>query len=368
MYSISDYLKRSYVFVRNQAFPLHKQLSTLMLYATDLCNSRCKHCLIWDKRPIIHLPKEKIIEIMHSRCVKKSTVIGLEGGEFLLHPQAFEILQWFHQHHKNFDLLSNCLMPQKTIDAVKKYPPKRLFVSLDGTQETYHYMRGKDGYDKVINVIENVRDQCPVSVMFTLSPYNSYDDLYHVAEVCERYEIDLRVGIYNNISYFDTKEKAHETPVNSKASDEGMINHDRFKKLSAKLEPFKENMDFLVLYNEWKRKDLKLPCYSIFDSMVVLPNGDVPICQNLDLKLGNVYSKSLDEIINCRSTHQTQTHHCYNCNGCWINFHRKYDIVLFKNFERLFGKAISKKVLGDYQWSNEPSKRNYSRLIKQYTQ
>lgn len=51
---------------------------------------------------------------------KKSTTIGLEGGEFILHPEANEIMEWFSKHHPNYTLLSNCLVPQKVIDAVRK--------------------------------------------------------------------------------------------------------------------------------------------------------------------------------------------------------------------------------------------------------
>jgi MoaA/NifB/PqqE/SkfB family radical SAM enzyme len=173
-----------------------------MIYGTDLCDSGCKHCLIWAKRPINYLPFEKIVDIMQSRCITKRTTIGLEGGEFLLHPDAMKILEWFSKHHSNFDLLTNGLKPEKVIEAVTKFPPQRLFISLDGPQDTYHNMRGKDGYDGIINLIEKLHSIVPISAMFTLSPYNDFDDLEHVAQVCKKYGIDLRIGVYNNISFF----------------------------------------------------------------------------------------------------------------------------------------------------------------------
>ncbi len=131
MYSRVNYLKRGFRFLNNKIRPGHKYLSTLMLYGTDLCDSRCKHCLIWAKRPVRHLPFEKIVEILNSKCVTKDTVVGLEGGEFLLHPEANRILDWFTKHHPNFDLLSNFLKPEKVIQAVSNYPPKRF---------SYHWM------------------------------------------------------------------------------------------------------------------------------------------------------------------------------------------------------------------------------------
>ena len=107
MYKLQNYITRGRTFLNNQVFPGSKKLSTLMIYATDLCDSACKHCLIWAKRPVNYLPFEKIVEIMQSHCITPHTTIGLEGGEVMLHPDALKILEWFCANHKNFDLLSN---------------------------------------------------------------------------------------------------------------------------------------------------------------------------------------------------------------------------------------------------------------------
>ncbi|HWK03920.1 MAG TPA: radical SAM protein [Puia sp.] len=388
MYKLNSYINRGKVFLNNQLFPGRKKLSTLMIYATDLCDSACKHCLIWAKRPVNFLPFDKIVEIMQSTCITPQTSVGLEGGEFMLHPDAEKIMEWFSLHHPNFDLLSNCLKPEGLIAAVKKFPPRRLLISLDGTPETYLYMRGKAGYSSVIKVIETLKDRVPISVMFTVSPYNDFNDLQHVAEVCKKHGIDMRVGIYNDIAFFDTVDKAHETEIGSHKGEEAlqfgdirkMKQEGRFEKAKAlkKLETggdlslpkhdmrmpyhnfteeippivkeFKENYDFLVLYNEWRHSNLKMRCYSILDSLVILPDGDVPICQNLDLKIGNVFRKSLDEIFNGEETQQLQKHYVHNCNQCWLNFHRKYDVILYRTFEKYFGRYMTSKLFGYYQW------------------
>ncbi len=111
--------------------------------------------------------------------------------------------------------------------------------------------------------------------------------------------------------------------------------------------------DFLILYDEWRKQKVKLNCYSILDSVVVHPNGDVPICQNLGLKLGNIYEKSLDEIFNSEATQKTHKEYVHNCNQCWINFHRKYDIVMYRTFEKYFGKGVTSKLFGYYQWTDD---------------
>ena len=402
MYGKLDYLRRGLRYVNNSVRPGHKTLSTLMFYGTDLCDSGCKHCLIWAKRPVKHLPIAKIVEVMQSRCVSKHTTVGLEGGEFLLHPQALEILEWFTNNHPNFDLLSNCLKPDSLIDAVKKYPPKRLFISLDGNKETYLYMRGKDGYNDVLKVIENCKDLVPISLMFTLSPYNGFDDMEHVIEIAKKNNIDVRIGTYNDISFFDTVEKAHETEIGSivntdvltygairKVKDEILEKNDKLNELEkeeietpkhdhnkimdsndfknsilANIVDTTENYDFLLLYDEWRKKKLNLKCRSILDSIVIHPDGSVPICQNLDLKLGNVNTNTLDNIFNSLASQEIQNKHVHGCNQCWINFHRKYDIVMMRTLEKGLPKWLIEKMFGDYQWTDD-KKVTYKQFMEQ---
>jgi len=80
-------------------------------------------------------------------------MVGLEGGEFVLHPEADQILGWFDRNHPNYTLLSNGLAVDKVVAAVKQHHPKHLYVSLDGTRETYLHMRGRDGYATALAVV-----------------------------------------------------------------------------------------------------------------------------------------------------------------------------------------------------------------------
>lgn len=352
MYTVGDYVFRGSLFVRNKFFPKQKKLATLMLYATDLCNSQCKHCFVWKKRPVQHMPFETIKNIIQSKVVSKKTTIGLEGGEFLLHPEADLIMDFLDNNHPRYDLLSNCVQPNRTIDAVKKHKPMRLFVSLDGTPETHANMRGKDCYHQVIEVIDAVKDIIPVSVMFTLTPYNNFTDLVHVCEVCLEKGIDVRVGIYNNMPFFDTEDKAHSLQT-VKESVPDIQSPDYLKNIPPIVKNFSENFDFMALYSLWREGKLKLQCNSITDSLIIFPNGDVPLCQNLSTPLGNVNEKPLHSIIRSSRTNKIHKHHRNNCNGCWINFHRKYDIILYRSAEKFGGRLFARMLFGKYHWNSD---------------
>ena len=126
------------------------------------------------------------------------------------------------------------------------------------------------------------------------------------------------------------------------------------KQIPQNIHETQENFDFVALYDQWRNGNLRLRCQSIMSSLVIHSNGNVPLCQNLDAVLGNIHHQSLDEIFNSRQSCQTQCRYSKDCNGCWINFHRKYDIILIRNMERLLPKRLIEMFYGPYQWTDNP--------------
>ncbi len=353
-YSLSSYLHGGLLFLNNTLRPRHKRLASLMLYATSRCQSRCRHCSIWQK-PHEDLTLQEIAAIVGSRCVTPRTVVGLEGGEFILHPQADAILTWFDTHHPCYTLLTNGLATERIADAVARHRPARLYVSLDGPRDTYLRMRGTDGYDAVRRTVRACKECVPVSLMFCLSPWNSSDDLRHVVSVAREEAIDVRIGIYGTLSFFDTHAGLLEADP------------DRFAAtIPDCVRTTQENFDYLALYGEWRNGRLRLPCRSISSQLVVHSNGNVPLCQNLDVVLGNIRQNSLDAIFNAAASCATQRRYCNACNGCWINYHRKYDIILHRTLERFLPQAAVRALLGSYQWSSRPGE-TYRQFLRRHS-
>ena len=340
MYSISDYAYNGLLYLNNTMRLRHKRLAQLMIYATTRCQSRCRHCNIWQKRPE-HLSLSDIQRMMQSRCVTPRTTVGLEGGEFILHPQANEIMAWFQDNHPNYTLLTNGLAPRRVISAARRYRPRHLYVSLDGGRDTYRRMRGCDGYDRVIEVVEALRSELPLSLMFCLSPWNTFDDMAFVIDLARHYAVDVRIGIYGTMAFFDTTGDLLAIP-------------DFAERIPRTIHDTQENADFVALYSEWRNGHLRLRCQSILSSLVVHSNGDVPLCQNLNVPLGNIHQQSLDTIFNGAAACGEQCRYARHCNGCWINFHRKYDIILVRTMERLLPKRLIEAFYGPYQWSADP--------------
>lgn len=341
MYKVTDYLTSGLLYANNSLHPHYKQLSQLMIYATTACQSRCQHCSIW-KKPHENLSFDDIVRVMQSNCVKPCTTVGLEGGEFILHPQTEQILDWFMHHHPNYTLLSNCLAPDRLIDLTRRYWPKHLYLSLDGNRQTYIHMRGCDGYPKVMRVIEALSDEVPISLMFCLSPWNSFGDMEYVIRLSQQHHIDVRVGIYGTMAFFDT-------------TSDLLVATDFASQIPHAVHETSENYDYVALYDQWRNGHLRLPCLSIGNQAVIHANGNVPICQNLDYILGNIHNQSFDDIWNSHTSCSLQRQYGKTCNGCWINFHRKYDIILLRTLERILPKRMVEKLYGPYWWCEDHS-------------
>ena len=213
-------------------------------------------------------------------------------------------------------------------------------------------MRGCNGYDKVIEVVEALKDEVPVSLMFCLSPWNSFRDMEYVINVAKHYSIDIRIGIYGTMDFFDTTADLMAVDMEYYMSQIPVNIHDT-----------DENFDFVALYKEWRNGHLRLRCHSIFSELVVHSNGNVPLCQNLDVVLGNVHEHSLDEIFNAWQSVKLQCEYSHQCNKCWINFHRKYDIILLRNLEEILPKRVIEFFYGKYQWSDN-KKESYIQYLR----
>ena len=162
-----------------------------------------------------------------------------------------------------------------------------------------------------------------------------------VIDVAKQYGVDVRIGIYGTMAFFDTTREL--------LTASNFINQ-----IPANIHQTQENYDFVALYDQWRNGHLRLRCQSIMSSLVIHSNGDMPLCPNLDVVLGNIHHQSLDDIFNGATSCQTQCHYSMNCNDCWINFHRKYDIILMRSFERILPKQLIEKFYGPYQWTEDP--------------
>ena len=285
----------------------NRSVTSVGIYTTTRCNSRCRTCYIWKKK------KKEDISIKALKNILKDEVSGtqyfLSGGEVLLHPKYEKILELFKD--KNFILLSNGILADKLIKAVKKHKIKRVALSFDGVGKTYERVRGVDNFENFHRLLHQLKKICTVSLNFTINPLNNKkSEIAKALQFAQKHKIYLALGIYNKVEYFETKLSKMRIP-----------NLSTFKK------PYPLNR-YLSLYNKWLDGSLQIPCLSIRNSVVVLPNGNVSLCVGKNVIIGNVNKQSLKKVWKNKITSDLQDRYL-NCHDCWLICQKPMDIVVY---------------------------------------
>ena len=265
--------------------------------------------------PKTDLPLEIVEKLLNDDIINKKTLFGITGGEALLHPKYKEILSLFSGYEYLF--FSNGMLADRLIKTVKDFEIKNLFISADGIDEQYRKIRGVDNFKNIRRIVKELNGITNITIDFTISPFNSKNDLKDIVEFCETYNAKLIVGVYNEPEFFDTNTKPRES-----------FELDGIKSRCFYFSPTINNR-YIRLYNDWIKGNVKLPCYSIRSLLSIMPNGDVSLCQGKNEILGNLNKNTMNEIWNSEKTIETQKKN-RNCNCCFLTCQRPVDIIINK--------------------------------------
>ncbi len=305
----------------------NRNVRVIGLMATDLCKSRCRHCFIWNKKEHNHLSVDVVGRLVRDPAVTRKTFFELTGGEFLEHPDWRQIIKLVKDAGNDFVVLSNGMYPDELIEAVKEYQIPNVYMSLDGLGETYKNVRGVDCSDNIIRIVDEVKDLTNIHLGYTITPWNAVEDLKQVKALAEEKGVEMSVGAYQNPEFFDTVKPGG--------------------KISPEHEPYLD--EFMSLNNAWMDKKLSIPCWNIRTKCYILGNGDVFLCQQKSVVLGNLNEKSFNEIWNSPETIATHEEYA-KCNDCWLACNRPLDAQLAYAGRLVFSNKQLNKMFGEHNW------------------
>jgi len=131
----------------------------------EQCNLRCKMCYEWgengsyfEKKDLKQLDIEVVKRVIQE-CSVVNPYFELFGGEPLLYPHIEEVLYEINKANCKVDIPTNGTLLSQYTDILLKYPPKRIWVSIDGPEEYNDSQRGKGVFQKAINGVKKLHEE-----------------------------------------------------------------------------------------------------------------------------------------------------------------------------------------------------------------
>lgn len=273
-------------------------------HITNLCNLRCQHCYQDDFSKEKDLDWTGLKEVADNILATlkewgQTACIHLTGGEPLLRPELFPLLEYLDQSPliDELGIITNGLIfDQNVVKNLSDFRKlKKIKISLDGADaETNDSIRGEKTFARVIKNIPLIKqeNQYEIILMFTVmrKNYRSLPSFYNLSQ---------QLGIHGFIiERFIPWGRGGERRDDVLSREEwgGMV-----KMLSdlfsiEEEDPYFPYQAFQVSFKKEEPELLGAPCVIGRDGLCVMPEGTVFPCRRFPVAIGNLLSDSLKRI------------------------------------------------------------------------
>ncbi len=301
------------------------EIPLLYLDIVDRCNSRCRSCDIWKKRPDSppELTTDEILALRPAMQRLKTQIVSIGGGEPTLRDDLEICIRAFRDDGLSVHMNSNGLAitaerARSLVDAGLSV----VYLSVDHPEpEGYRMIRGVDGYERVVQAIKHFRTQpcpIPVGVNMVVSSLNQ-DAIDKQAEKCIEWGVTKAqfIPIHTHLQH---REMSRDllAPLLPKLEDLPTIKAS-LRRATARLREagIETNSRYFIDHFDRAYEPVRsVPCMAGTLFVNVNPFGFVVPCYQQAQRL-NVRDKPLDEIV--RSEAYQELRRCVSrCSlACW---------------------------------------------------
>lgn len=272
----------------------------LMLYVTDNCNLRCKHCFYWkevDNPRNAHSIEE--IETLTKSLKERLDLLTLTGGEPFIRKDLVDIVRLFVQNNgvKRIHIATNGLLPDLTVRKTQEMlailgPKTRLTMqfSIDGFEDEHDKVRGMQGaFAKTCETVKKLNDIHDPRLAVSVATVVHRDNFHQMKDF--KYFINHELGVPMKVNVlrkpnsvrgvapqfmeaFDIREDdGYEPPSEEQLRelitllDDGTI--------ASRIEKKKIEHSITILHHKKKAVN----CLAGIRDATIFSNGDVSICE-----------------------------------------------------------------------------------------
>lgn len=287
-----------------------KNFFGLQWHLTNECDQRCLHCYIWQKyekeglcsTPTIEQCKI-IIDDFISFCNEMgvSPFFSITGGDPLLYPLIWDVLELIHQKGISFSILGNPFhLNDEKANRLKKLGCISYQMSIDGLEKTHDFLRKLGSFQSTLLALPILHQAGIKSMIMSTASLLNYKELSQVARLC----VDHKVGSFAFSRYCPTRgDTTYNIPpeLYRQFLAEMWSTYceliDRGTSFSLKDHLWTAFLYEEGLYTLCGEKNLILDgCNCGIKHMTILPNSTVYACRRFDSMVGKIGQQTFKSI------------------------------------------------------------------------
>ena len=283
-------------------------------HITDECDQRCKHCYIFSSGNCTKLSsmswdemEETFFNILDfCEVYKRSPYIYLTGGDPILHPDFWRLLELFHEHHVPFTIMGNPFhLTEQICRELKWYGCEKYQLSLDGLRETHDWFRKPGSYDCTLEKIECINKAEIKSVIMTTVSKTNRMEVPGIIDAV----VKAGVNIFSFSRYVPSGGDLDASMTAEEYRELLSICDKKFKEYKAEgCKTYFNRKDHLWTLYQYEIGEFKIPENAI-EGMIyggcncgnchitILPTGEVYACRRVaESKVGNILQDRLADL------------------------------------------------------------------------
>ncbi len=286
----------------------------LIYWVTQNCNFTCDHCFnyIENQKSNFDLSLEEVERF--SSNLKHLKYVTLAGGEPMIRKDLAQIAEIFYRNNglQMLNVVTNGWFTDRIVlfaqTVLARCPQLSIAinVSIDGLRETHDRIRQKEGsFDRAIETLHALKEiaKTPEGQRLSISSSGTYNAANAETILDIAHFIREKVGV----PYFMTLIRGEDVQNNSLKKID--INH--YRKVAEQLlmigrEKLSRNYPFRnvrlavnqtvtdIIYDSFKHDKMTVPCKAGEKGFVMTANGEILLCEVLDIRLGNIRQHDYD--------------------------------------------------------------------------
>ncbi|MCR5758713.1 MAG: radical SAM/SPASM domain protein, ACGX system [Selenomonas sp.] len=283
-------------------------------HITDECDQRCKHCYIFaenlQKSPerMNGIQMEAVLENCLDFCAAygRQPYFYLTGGDPILHPEFWTLLDRFKQESIPFTIMGNPFHLTPDVCArLKECGCIRYQLSIDGLEETHDWFRKAGSYKTTLEKIPMLNEAGIRSIIMTTVSGKNIEEVPGIIDAV----VEAGAKVYAFARYCPTSEEK-DTAITPKRYRKLLEDCDKIfcDYEAAGCETFFNRKDHLWRLLDYERGRFSIPadaepgmiyegCNCGNGHLTILPTGEVYACRRVqDSKVGNVFNDRLADL------------------------------------------------------------------------